>query len=230
MENLKIVEFTSSGYGYGYGYGSGYGSESGKGYGHGYGFEDAYGSGGGYGYGSGSGGRYGRGDRYGDESGDRYGYGTRYIKRIDGNQIYNIDGVPTILRRIRGNYAKGAILNADLSTSPCFIAKQDRIFAHGETLSEAVRALRDKLFMEMPEEERINAFLAEHAGMKAYPVMDFFEWHSKLTGSCEMGRRDFAKRHGIDLNGEMTVEEFIRLTENDYGGEIIKKLKPLYGM
>lgn len=226
MEGIKIEEFISSGYGYGYGSGPGYGAGSGDGDGSGYG--DGYGAGYGYGYGDGYGDGYGYGS--GDGSGYVTGRGARYIKGIYGNQIYIIDGVPTIIQHIHGNYAKGAIVNADLTTSHCFIAKQDGIFAHGETLSEAVRALRDKLFMLIPEEERINAFVVEHAGMKAYPVMDFFEWHGKLTGSCEMGRRDFAKRHQIDLNGEMTVEEFIRLTENDYGGEIIKKLKPLYGM
>lgn len=200
MEDLKIKEFVSPGYGYGSGSGDGDGS----------------------GFGSGTGFGFGNGFVY-----ESY---ARYIKRIDGNRIYNIDGVPTILRRIRGNYAKGAIVNADLTTSHCFIAKQDGIFAHGETLSGAMCALRDKLFVDMPEDERIAAFRAEHEPLTMYPTMDFFDWHHKLTGSCEMGRRDFAQRHGIDLTGEMTVEEFIELTENDYGGEVIRKLKPLYGM
>ena len=40
-----------------------------------------------------------------------------------------------------------------------------------------------------------------------------------------MGRQQFAKNHGVDLDGEMTVEDFIALTENAFGGEIIKRLE-----
>lgn len=50
--------------------------------------------------------------------------------------------------------AHGAILNGDLTLTPCYIVKQDNIFAHGETLREAMEALRDKLFEDMPEDER----------------------------------------------------------------------------
>ena len=46
-----------------------------------------------------------------------------------------------------------------------------------------------------------------------------------------MGRWQFARDHGIDVErGSMTPEDFIRLTENAYGGSTIRKLKPLYGM
>lgn len=114
----------------------------------------------------------------------------------------------------------------DLTTAPCFVVKQDNIFAHGETLRAAMSALRDKLFEGMSEDERIEAFLAEHTKGQKYPNHDLYDWHHRLTGSCEMGRRTFAKEHGIDIeNGSMTVEEFIALTENAYGGKTIKKLK-----
>lgn len=55
---------------------------------------------------------------------------------------------------------------------------------------------------------------------------DLYEWHHRLTGSCELGRRQFAKDKGIDIeHGSMTVTEFIELTENAYGGEVIRHLK-----
>ena len=58
-----------------------------------------------------------------------------------------------------------------------------------------------------------------------YKAKDFYEWHHKLTGSCEMGRNTFAEEHGIDLNSDMfTVEEFVELCKTSYGGEIIRKL------
>ena len=40
-----------------------------------------------------------------------------------------------------------------------------------------------------------------------------------------MCRQQFAKDNGVDLDGEMTVKEFIELTENAFGGEIIKRLE-----
>ena len=87
----------------------------------------------------------------------------------------------------------------------------------------------EKLFEDMPEEERIAAFVEAHEKGVIYPDSDFFSWHNKLTGSCEMGRMAFAKRHGLeDLKGNRTVMEFIELCENDFGGNIIKQLRPYY--
>ena len=236
MERLKIEEFIGpenrygdgSGYGYGSGYGdgSGYGSVSGYGYGSGSGDGYGYGDGSGYGYRYGYGYGYGSGSGYGYGSG--YGSGSGIPKSINGEKIYMIDGVPTIIRHVRGNIAKGAILKNGLQLEDCFVVKQDEHFAHGETLAKAMEALREKLFKDMPEEERIKAFIENHDAEKQYPNMDFFDWHHRLTGSCEMGRRAFAERHNVDLNGSMTVAEFIRLTENDYGGNVIRKLRAHY--
>ena len=60
---------------------------------------------------------------------------------------------------------------------------------------------------------------------KEYPNNDFYDWHGKLTGSCSLGRESFAKNNGIDLSGKMTVSEFISLTENAYGSDVIKQVK-----
>ena len=178
---------------------------------------DGYGSGDGYGDG------YGSGDGSGDGSGSGDGYGCG-IKSFNGEPVYTIDDVPTILRHVRGNVAHGAILNRDLTTTPCYVVKQDNCFAHGETLADAMAALRDKLFEDMSEEERIEAFLRETEDGKAYPAQYFYDWHHRLTGSCDMGRRQFARDHGIDVeNADMTLREFLELTRDAYGGNVIRK-------
>lgn len=182
------------GYGYGYGDGSGYGS----------------GSGSGYGYGS------------GDGDGDGSGYG---IKSFNGEPVHRIDGVNTLIRSVRGNTAHGVIVNADLTLTPCYIVKQENVFAHGETLRGAMEALRDKLFEDMPEEERIAMFLRETDREKMYPTQYFYDWHHRLTGSCDMGRKQFARDHGIDLDhGMMKLSEFLELTKDAYGGDVIQKV------
>ncbi len=197
MEALKIREWISSNYGYGSGDGSGCGSGRGSGCGSGGGY------GGGYGGGSGGG-----------------------LKTFGGKDVFYIDGIRTILNRINGNVAYGAIIGADLSLTKCFVVKQDGKFAHGDTLKNAMSALADKLFEYMPTNERIERFWSEFKPGKKYPAQLFSDWHHRLTGSCEMGRRQFAEDHGIDVEtAAYTPEEFIELTENAYNGQIIKQLK-----
>ena len=208
-DKVKAFLSVNSGYGYGSGYGDGSGSGSGDGSG--------YGSGDGSGSGSGDGSGYGSG--YGSGSG--YGYG---IKSFNRETVYQIDGVNTLIRFVRGNTAHGAIVNVDLTTAPCYIVKQGNLFAHGETLREAMEALREKLFEDMPEDKRIDAFLRETDREKTYPTQYFYDWHHRLTGSCDMGRKQFARDHGVDLeHGMMTLTEFLELTKNAYGGDVIRK-------
>ena len=233
MEKIKEFLAVNSGYGYGYGsgdgYGYGYGSGDGYGYGYGDGSGSGYGSGYGYGYGSGSG--SGSGFGYGDGSGSGFGSGSGSgIKSINGETIYIIDSVPTLLDRVKGNVAKGRILKDDFTFERCYVAKQDGYFAHGKTLRDAMTALTDKLFEGMPEEERIAEFIKAHKWGEKYSAVNFYDWHHKLTGSCDMGRRQFAASHGFKVTEDelLTVEEFIKLTENSYGSGVIRKLQKAY--
>ena len=167
---------------------------------------------------------YGYGYGYGSGSGDGSGYGDG-IKSFNGEPVYRIDGVNTLIHSVRGNTAHGAILNGDLTLTPCYIVKQDNVFAHGETLRGAMEALREKLFEDMPEEERIAMFLSETDRGKTYPTQYFYDWHHRLTGSCDMGRKQFARDHGVDLeHGMMTLTEFLELTKDAYGGDVIRKV------
>lgn len=233
IENFVKV-YNNDGYGYGSSNSSGYGYGRGYGYGDGCGSGDScdYGDGDrdGCGYGDGDGCGYGYGDGYGDgygySDGNDYGDGSNEnIKSFNGNPVYYIDSISTIIIKVRKNVAKGFILNNDLTTTPCYIVKQNNTFAHGATLSEAREALRDKLFEDMDEEERIDAFLDEFNLSDKYPAKNFFDWHNRLTGSCEQGRRTFVKNHDIDLeNDSFTVAEFCEICKNDYGGNIIKEI------
>ena len=216
-----------SGDGYGYGYGDGDGSDCGSDCG------DGSGNGSGYGYGDGSGYGYG----YGYGSGCHYspdsGYGRGYsdgILSLCGQRVYQIDDVPTLIDHVHGGVAMGRILREDLTTERCYIVKQGSLFANGETLRAAMEALRDKLLEGMPLEERIEEFVKAHEWGKAYPSADYYGWHHKLTGSCEMGRSEFAAAHGYKLTADelLTVEEFIDLTKGSYGGDIIRRLREAY--
>ena len=186
----------------------------------GYGSGDGYGDGSGSGYGSssGSGSGYGSGDGYG------YGYGSG-VQLVNDERVYEIDGVQTIIRSIRGNIAKGAILNDDLTLTPCFIAKVDNYFAHGETLKKALAEAQEKAFDDMPLDARINAMLDEIKPDVKYPGRTFYKWHHILTGSCTMGRDQFVEQGGYDLDRDtFTIDEFIEITKNSFGRDAIQAL------
>jgi hypothetical protein len=144
--------------------------------------------------------------------------------------VHYIDGIPTVIHSIRGAFAKAGVIQKDFTEKPCYLAKGKGFFAHGETVKEAATALEAKIAENKPIELRIERFVQK------YPTIDsvaenkeLFIWHHILTGSCEFGRREFAKKHDIDVeHGRMTVCRFIELTEEEYSGRIIALLKQKY--
>ena len=197
---------------------------------------DEYPCGDGYGDGYSSG--YGNGDGCGNGNGDGNGCGYSYnrgdgnIKSLNGQPVYIIDETQTIITQVVGQYAKGFILDSDLTMTPCYIAKCGNYFAHGETLRDAFEDAVSKYEQDLPTEERIANFNSTFPDNdKPIKVSLLYVWHNKLTGSCAMGRQAFAKEHNIDIEADsVTVAEFVRLTENSYGGDVIKLLKQSRGL
>ena len=186
--------------------------------------DDGYGDGDGSGYGSG----YGDGSGYVD--GDGYGSGDGSgIKVFNGDKVYLVDNILTIFISIRGNVAKGYILQSDLRLNPCFIVKENNKFAHGDTLRDAFNSLQEKLYDDSTEEDRIEAFKKKFPEYDVkYDNGDLFTYHHVLTGSCRMGRESFVSDRGLSLDGKTSIREFVELTKNAYGGDIIKKLPSAY--
>ena len=180
----------------------------------------------GYGYGDGSGSGSGSGDGYG------YGYGDGSgIKEYNGQRVYMIDDVPTLVDRVRGDYAKGAILRDDLSLQPCYVARVGNSFAHGDTLHQALADATAKDLEDQPIEERIARFVAEFPDPdKAVPFKSLYTWHHVLTGSCTMGRDEFTRSHSLDTAKDYTPRYFIQITATSYGSAQIKALAERYGI
>ena len=250
----KIVAFVSgtgdgsgdgsgNGYGDGSGDGSGYGSGDGSGYGFGDGY--GYGSGNGDGSGSGSGSGYGSGNGdgsgyydgsgdgsgYYDGSGDGsgYGYESLFLLQINGKPVYYIDEVPTVITAVNGYYAKGFIVTSKFTLSPCFVAKYADeyicIFAHGETLKDAVKALEDKKEEAISVEQKIELVCKKYKIDQKFTGKFFYDLHHYLTGSCDIGRKTFFEDHNLSLDKLYSFKDFIALTENAYNGKVIKLLK-----
>lgn len=170
-------------------------------------------------------------------NGDGYGYGYGYgskLKTLNGQKVYYIDKVPTLIFRTKTDgdvtYARGALVSNDLTVKDCYIAKEHDTFAHGATAHEAYKALQGKLKKAEPLEQRLAEFKRQFPSWdgEAYQNQDFFDWHHILTGSCLMGRREFAAGRGLSLDGQMTVSDFCALTRNAYGGDVIGKIPALY--
>ena len=166
---------------------------------------------------------------YGYGYGDGYGYGYG-ISSFCGETVYIIDEVPTIVRNIVGNLAKGAILNSDMTLTPCYIVRDLRgNFAHGETAKAAQDALLEKIYEDMDIDEAVEKMLSELDLGKKYPASEFYKWHHILTGSCEMGRKAFMRNHGISMEDEFTVAEFVEIVKNDFGADRISVLAERIG-
>ena len=255
MEALedKIKAFLSISSGYGDGYGSVYGSGDGDGYGSGSGsgYGSVYGSGDGSGYGSGSGSGYGSvygsgyGDGYGSGSGSGYGYGSGYgsvygsgsgdgygsdVLSYNGHKVYSIDDTPTIIYAVHVHYAKGAILNSDMTLQPCYIVRVGNSFAHADTLKQAIKEATEKDIECQPIKQKIDMFVED------FPTLDtkalgsiLFDWHHRLTGSCRMGRENFCSEHNVSMDKEYTIEYFLDITKDAYGGDVIKQVREKYG-
>lgn len=235
LDFLQVAEYPKgNGYGIGGGHGpgsgsgDGYGSDNGSGYGggdgSGYGTVECHGyaTGDGNGSGSASGSGYGNGGGYG------YDYdGVKNIEAFNGMVVHEIDNIPTLIDSVHGNFAKGRILSHNLTTRPCFIAKMGDYFAHGKTLKQAFADVREKFIRKLPIKERIEQFNARYPDRNIkVPASELFSWHHILTGSCLMGRKQFCEERGLDYkNGEYTVNMFIHLTKNAYGGDIIRQLE-----
>ena len=172
---------------------------------------------------------YGYGYGYGSGDGDGSGSGSG-IKELNGDKVYVIDDVQTIIKSVHDNIAQGFILNNDLTLHPCYIVKEQNKFAHGDTLHDAFMSLQEKLYDGSTEEERIEAFREKFPDYDTpYPNRDLFAFHHVLTGSCRMGRESFCKDKGISLNDSTTVRQFVLLTKNSYGSATIRKLPQAYG-
>lgn len=201
--------------------------------GYGCGIGDGYGSSRKYGYSDNISGRSGFKDSsgYGFGSGSCNGDGDDYtIAYINGDRIYYIDGLPTVITSVRDNVAMGVIFNKDFTFTPCYIVKENGEFAHGSTLHEASLSLQEKLYDDSTDEERLEAFKRKFPEYDTpYSNADLYVYHHVLTGSCRLGRDNFREQHGLTMEGTMTVREFVELTKGEYGGDIVKRLSEIYG-
>ena len=93
-----------------------------------------------------------------------------------------------------------------------------------------MQAAQEKYNNNRPLHEKIADIIKKYPSFNTMVLhSELYSLHHVLTGSCKFGRDEFVKAHGLDPNnGEMTIRDFIKLTKNAYGGDIILQLKEAY--
>lgn len=158
-----------------------------------------------------------------------------YFAEFEGYKVYLINSVPTCITAVHKAadymYAEGFLINDSMYKENCFVAKVNGEYAHEVTLRLAVLSALEKLHKNEPLDVKINSFIEEFPNLHENVDNNrLFMYHHLLTGSCTLGRKKFIQEHHIDINGSMTVEQFINLTAYDYNGDIIRELGKHYGM
>ena len=127
---------------------------------------------------------------------------------------------------INNDIAKGFIINTDLTLSVCYIVRNDYYYSHGKNLKAALKSLQEKTDLNLPISKRIENFKNKFKDFnKKAKASLLYNWHFKLTGSCKLGRDNFCANHNIDITKDkFNIYEFIELTKNQYGSDIIKLL------
>ena len=230
-----------SGDGAGSGYGGGYGSVYGGGYGSGCGYGDGYGDGDGSGDGSGDGDGSGYVDGDGSVYGGGYGSGSGCgyvdvdgdgsdirIQSYKGKSVYYVDNIPCVFKSVHNDWASVEIINNDdFTTQTAFLGKFENVIAHGDTIRDAITDAKTKYFSQFDFEKIKEMFLQEFSKKEKMTVKELYDWHGLLTGSCRFGRSQFQEEHGLKDTDELTLEQFVELTKDAFGGPKIKELLKL---
>ena len=177
----------------------------------------------GSGYGSGDGSVDGSGSGSGDGSGDG---SNIIIKMLHKNFVFEIDGMAFIPLKVKENFTAGiSVSKKDFSETKCFLGKFENYIAHGSSIKEAILSAQEKYFSSFDFEQKKEQLLKLFEEKGKLSVKELYFWHGALTGSCRFGRSEFQKEHNLKDDDLLSLSEFIKLTENSFGGEKIKLLK-----
>ena len=158
----------------------------------------------------------------GSGSGEGEGY-TLMI--LYGRIVHYIDGIPCLPVSAHGDtMAVDVIDEQDWTLSRAYVARWQGEAAHGETVRKAVEAARNKYFARMGPGEKKRQLLDLFAEKGRLTVKELYAWHGRITGSCEFGRSRFQEEHGFKDDDTLSLEEFVELTRNAYGGDLIASL------
>ena len=155
--------------------------------------------------------------------------GEEDIKTLNGHIVDFVGGKPTIITLINGIIAEGYIVGNDLTLNPCYLVRVGNTFTHGSTLEEAILRAGLKVRNRKPIEQLVQEFVDEFGTLDSrHKGMEYYVWHCVLTYSSQFMRDLFCRVNKIDLNQLYTVRQFLQMTANVYGGDVIRDIIAAY--
>lgn len=142
--------------------------------------------------------------------------------------LSRIKGHLTHIDEMSDTEARGFYLGRTGRKIPFFALKAGNQIGIGCSYAHAADALMFQQMHKIPVDQRISDFVKTHKSHELYTVENLWDWHRKLTFSCYSGGEEFRDSHGLKMDTIMSVQHFILITENYFGGEIIRQLKPHY--
>ena len=113
----------------------------------------------------------------------------------------------------------------NFTTQNAFLGKFENVIAHGDTIRDAITDAKTKYFSQLDFEKIKEMFLKEFSKKEKMSVKELYDWHGLLTGSCRFGRSEFQKKkHHLKDTDELTLGQFVALTQDAFGGLRIKEL------
>ena len=133
--------------------------------------------------------------------------------------------MPCVIEKEHTNFAKVSVISKkDFSARPAFLAKFNNTIAHGETITEAMLEAKRKFMSNADFSEQKKLLLSLFEEKKRLTVKDLSEWHGAITGSCSFGRREFQSEHNLKDEDLLSLDEFVELVKDSYGGNKIADL------
>lgn len=173
---------------------------------------------------SGYGGGYGDGSGDGSGDGDGYGGGVE-IQSYKGQEVYYVDDIPCVFKSVHNDWASVEVIDLNnFTTHTAFLGKFENVIAHGDTIRDAITDAKTKYFSQFNFEKIKEMFLQEFSKKEKMTVKELYDWHGLLTGSCRFGRSQFQEEHHLKDTDELTLAQFVELTQDAFGGSRIKEL------
>ena len=122
------------------------------------------------------------------------------------------DGILSEIISKKGNIYKVKNYNENKIT---YLIKEDNIFCHGETLKQAKDSLIYKI------SNRDTTIYKDWKLTDKKELKEIIKAYRVITGACESGTKYFCENN--KLPKELTIEEAIELTKNEYNSEKFKE-------
>lgn len=165
-------------------------------------------------------------------------YATYYklhLANTSYGEVNNINGMPIVITSTHGKAQSGYFIDTNLHFHPCYIITFLYTHGVGESLHKAYEDAKNKILSY--DKHKYNVYDYATYVVKTYPnvdekipVVELIELHNIITNSCSRGINAFLSSHLINIDGTLSMRQFLTLTEQAYAPEIIKSIVNKYGI